>query len=376
MVSMSGPSTSIQGTTEAQPIDGNTLNELISSGKEVCILDCRTRGSSLKNSTRVRLPHVLLRRLQSGSLPLTNISSRLVDDGVIVVVIPEEEPTQGAQSKDVLNALKKQGKQTLFLLADGVESVLDQFPKLKECQMMESNMMMNPPSPKKKGEDLRSLNLDALRIENDIEGPGLNLTPMPKTNDKRQTFPVQILPHLYLGNAETAENKELLDSYGIHYIINVTSNLDNFFEDDSRFHYLRISVDDNAAYNLTQFFPQAIDFIDEAERENEGCLVHCLAGISRSVTICLAYLMFTRKWSLEEAYDVVLGRNASIAPNFHFMGQLSDYERFLGIQPKKGSASLSPCCGAEASSAARPPSACLTPPPTSFPKNEKRHFDE
>lgn len=31
---------------------------------------------------------------------------------------------------------------------------------------------------------------------------------------------------------------------------------------------------------------------------------------------------------------MVLGRNASIAPNFHFMGQLKDYERFLGIQPK------------------------------------------
>ncbi|RCN35153.1 hypothetical protein ANCCAN_18987 [Ancylostoma caninum] len=42
--------------------------------------------------------------------------------------------------------------------------------------------------------------------------------------------------------------------------------------------------------------------------------------------------MAKNKWSLEDAYDLVLRRNASIAPNFHFMGQLTEYERHLGVR--------------------------------------------
>ncbi|VDL66334.1 unnamed protein product [Nippostrongylus brasiliensis] len=119
---------------------------------------------------------------------------------------------------------------------------------------------------------------------------------------------------------------------GARYIINVTSNLPNAFEYNPSYHYLRISVDDNSSHNLSQYFPEAIAFIDAAARAGDACLVHCLAGISRSVTVCLAYLMAKNKWSLEDAYDLVLRRNASIAPNFHFMGQLTEYERHLGVR--------------------------------------------
>lgn len=57
--------------------------------------------------------------------------------------------------------------------------------------------------------------------------------------------------------------------------------------------------------------------------------MHCLAGISRSVTVCLAYLMHAKRSTLDEAFDLVHKRNALIAPNFHFMGQLSEFERQL-----------------------------------------------
>ena len=58
-------------------------------------------------------------------------------------------------------------------------------------------------------------------------------------------------------------------------------------------------------------------------------LVHCLAGISRSVTVTVAYLMQTLHKSLDEAYDLVRAQKSNIAPNFNFMGQLLDFERQL-----------------------------------------------
>lgn len=55
-------------------------------------------------------------------------------------------------------------------------------------------------------------------------------------------------------------------------------------------------------------------------------LVHCQAGISRSATICLAYLINARRVSLDEAFDFVKRRRQVISPNLAFMGQLLQFE--------------------------------------------------
>ncbi len=70
-------------------------------------------------------------------------------------------------------------------------------------------------------------------------------------------------------------------------------------------------------------------FLDEARAQKRGVLVHCLAGISRSVTVTVAYLMQTLDKSLDDAYEIVKDRKPNISPNFNFMGQLLDFERQL-----------------------------------------------
>ncbi|CAG0915429.1 unnamed protein product [Notodromas monacha] len=66
---------------------------------------------------------------------------------------------------------------------------------------------------------------------------------------------------------------------------------------------------------------------DEARSKGVGVLVHCLAGVSRSVTFTLAYLMFKLHLSLNDAFDFVRRRKGNIAPNFTFLGQLLEFER-------------------------------------------------
>uniref|UniRef100_A0A8C8RKK6 Dual specificity phosphatase 7 n=1 Tax=Pelusios castaneus TaxID=367368 RepID=A0A8C8RKK6_9SAUR len=70
---------------------------------------------------------------------------------------------------------------------------------------------------------------------------------------------------------------------------------------------------------------------DEARTKKCGILVHCLAGISRSVTVTVAYLMQKMNLSLNDAYDFVKRKKSNISPNFNFMGQLLDFERTLGL---------------------------------------------
>ena len=65
----------------------------------------------------------------------------------------------------------------------------------------------------------------------------------------------------------------------------------------------------------------------ESVKERGGrVLVHCQAGISRSATICLAYLMHAQRVRLDEAFDFVKRRRQVISPNLAFMGQLLQFE--------------------------------------------------
>jgi len=67
-------------------------------------------------------------------------------------------------------------------------------------------------------------------------------------------------------------------------------------------------------------------------------LVHCLAGVSRSVTVTVAYLMHALRLSLNDAFDHVRRCKPDISPNFSFMGQLLDYERLLSSERDRQSA--------------------------------------
>lgn len=73
--------------------------------------------------------------------------------------------------------------------------------------------------------------------------------------------PVEILPYLFLGCHKDAKNKDTLKANKITYVLNVTPNLPNVFEDDKDFHYKKIAISDHWSQNLSQFFPEAIAFI-------------------------------------------------------------------------------------------------------------------
>lgn len=63
------------------------------------------------------------------------------------------------------------------------------------------------------------------------------------------------------------------------------------------------------------------------ERAKGGkVLVHCQAGVSRSATICIAYVMTHYGMGLEEAFDFVRARRSHISPHLNFMRQLQEYE--------------------------------------------------
>ncbi|XP_036162694.1 dual specificity protein phosphatase 2 [Myotis myotis] len=139
-----------------------------------------------------------------------------------------------------------------------------------------------------------------------------------------QGGPVEILPYLFLGSCSHSSDLQGLQACGITAVLNVSASCPNHFEGLLR--YKSIPVEDNQMVEISAWFQEAIGFIDSVKNSGGRVLVHCQAGISRSATICLAYLIQSHRVRLDEAFDFVKQRRGVISPNFSFMGQLLQFE--------------------------------------------------
>lgn len=55
-------------------------------------------------------------------------------------------------------------------------------------------------------------------------------------------------------------------------------------------------------------FDESYQWIDSCISEGRNVLVHCAAGVSRSASFVIAYLMKKNKWSFNKAYKFVKKR--------------------------------------------------------------------
>lgn len=100
---------------------------------------------------------------------------------------------------------------------------------------------------------------------------------------------------MYLSGEEIAYDLEVLKKTGITHIINLAGNVcANKFE--GQFKYRRYFLKDSKLENIECLFYETNFFIQDVLKEGGKVLVHCVQGVSRSVTICIAYLIWKFKY--------------------------------------------------------------------------------
>nr|KAG5704062.1 hypothetical protein BaRGS_017566 [Batillaria attramentaria] len=128
---------------------------------------------------------------------------------------------------------------------------------------------------------------------------------------------------------------ELLDKFKVTHILNVASHVENIYPE--KFTYLSMDLRDLPDFPISKAFPEAIEFIDKAIKSGGCVLVHCNAGISRSATIVLAYLMKAKGLSLNDAFTYLRSKRPSSFPNSGFMIQLKTFEDSLAKETESES---------------------------------------
>uniref|UniRef100_A0AAQ5Y1E3 Dual specificity protein phosphatase n=1 Tax=Amphiprion ocellaris TaxID=80972 RepID=A0AAQ5Y1E3_AMPOC len=323
-------------------MDCTVLKRLLKDDSAKCLLlDCRSflafSAGHIRGAVNARCNTIVRRRAKGSVLSLDQV---LAGDEEVrgrlrsgmysaVVLYDERTPDSEAVKEDstlnvVLNALCRDSsgsdiyllKDVLLIIKGGYDRFFSEYPEF--C--------------------LKTKSLPFLSSQSSVDSACSSCG----TPHNDQGGPVEILPFLYLGSALHASKKEVLDGIGISALLNVSANCPNHFE--GAYQYKCIPVEDNHKEDISCWFLEAIEFIDSVRDSSGRVLVHCQAGISRSATICLAYLMKRKRVRLDEAFEFVRRRRSIISPNFSFMGQLLQFESQL----------LATSCAAEAAATASP----------------------
>lgn len=138
-----------------------------------------------------------------------------------------------------------------------------------------------------------------------------------------------------MGSCRMAADKNLLLQMGVTHILNVADNVPNYYPND--FVYLNLNVADfGADKGIRRVFMEAFEFAfsvirSKDEEKGEGrspvMLVHCYAGVNRSVTVATALLMEIESISLRDAYDAICSKRTVACPFTDNIEELFQFER-------------------------------------------------
>ncbi|CAI4065644.1 hypothetical protein SUVZ_09G1830 [Saccharomyces uvarum] len=124
----------------------------------------------------------------------------------------------------------------------------------------------------------------------------------------------QVIPEYLIRKGYTLKNIPIDDD-------DVTDVL-QYFDETNRF------IDQCLFPNEIEYSPKLVDFKKKPQRG--AVFAHCQAGISRSVTFVVAYLMYRYGLTLSMAMHAVKRKKANVEPNENFMEQLELFEHMGG----------------------------------------------
>lgn len=134
----------------------------------------------------------------------------------------------------------------------------------------------------------------------------------------------EITDHLFLSGAGCLK-PEKIKQKRITFVVNATTDEPNTYIQGVE--YMKVRIEDHPYARIQDYFDQVADKIKAVKDRGGKTLVHCMAGVSRSASLVMIYLVKYEHMTLRQAYHYVRSSRPVIRPNVGFWKQMVDYER-------------------------------------------------
>lgn len=136
----------------------------------------------------------------------------------------------------------------------------------------------------------------------------------------------KILPHIYLSGDVPAKNAKLMKDLEITHVLVAASELKPYHPEHFTYKHL-VELDDRQDAMLLPFFDECVSFIKEGIRYGGNILIHCMAGMNRSVAILMAYMISQLRLPHQQALQMIQRKRPLANPHEQYLSQIKMYEK-------------------------------------------------
>lgn len=142
----------------------------------------------------------------------------------------------------------------------------------------------------------------------------------------------RVADHIYLGSDAVARNREILEENGITHVLNCVGFVcPEYFKKDLT--YKTLWLQDSPCEDITSILYDVFDYFEEVSEQGGRVFVHCYQGVSRSTSLVIAYLMWRKGQSFEDAFQYVKAARGITNPNMGFACQLLQCQKRVHAAP-------------------------------------------
>jgi len=134
---------------------------------------------------------------------------------------------------------------------------------------------------------------------------------------------------LFVGSLYASRNLEALQRHGITHIFSAVDRDPYSFDS---IEYMRASIMDTPSQSLEEAIRTILAYLYIREKNKQKTLVHCVAGISRSVSLIIAYLIVEHNMTYSDALLRVRQTRREALPNVGFEKQLCELEKEIAAE--------------------------------------------
>jgi len=133
-------------------------------------------------------------------------------------------------------------------------------------------------------------------------------------------------------SCSSALNPSNLRKKKINLIVNVTKEIEPYSSpetENGNISVVKIPVFDVPDTNLAKFMKPISRLVYINKLAGGNAVIHCVLGVSRSVTLTAAYIIFYYAIPLQRVLTLIQAKRPIINPNGGFKGQLKAFEEYI-----------------------------------------------